>query len=73
MFEVSVIVWLVLAIVTAFIAAKKNRSFLGWFIIGLIIPLIGFILILVIPEGKPLEEDTKKEAKPAKSTASATA
>ena len=73
MFEVSVIVWLVLAIITAFLAAKKNRSFLGWLIIGLIIPLIGFILILVIPAGKPLEEYTKKEAKSAKSTASATA
>ncbi|MBW7995930.1 MAG: hypothetical protein FVQ81_05020 [Candidatus Glassbacteria bacterium] len=55
MFEGSVIIWLVLAIVTAFLAAKKNRSFLGWLIIGLIIPLIGFILILVMPKGKALE------------------
>ncbi len=69
MFEVSIIVWLVLAIVTAFLAARKNRSFVGWLIIGLIIPLIGFILILVMPEGKPLEEETKKEAKPAVSSA----
>ena len=69
MFEVSIIVWLVLAIVTAFLAARKNRSFIGWLIIGLIIPLIGFILILVISEGKPLEEETKKEAKPATSSA----
>lgn len=73
MFEVSLIIWLVLAIVTAFLAARKNRSFLGWLIIGLIIPLIGFILILVLPEGKPLEEDVKKEAKPAKSDVSSTA
>ena len=56
MFELSVVIWLVLAVLTAFLAAKKNRSFLGWLLIGLIIPLIGFILILVIPEGKPLEE-----------------
>ena len=69
MFEVSIIVWLVLAIVTAFLAARKNRSFIGWLIIGLIIPLIGFILILVMSEGKPLEEETKKKAKPAASSA----
>lgn len=55
MFEGSVIIWLVLAIVTAFLAARKNRSFLGWLIIGLIFPLIGFIMILVMPEEKPLE------------------
>ena len=55
MFEGSVLIWLVLAIVTAFLAAKKNRSFLGWLIIGLIMPLIGFILILVMPEGRTLE------------------
>ena len=56
MFEGSIIIWLVLAIVTAFLAARKNRSFIGWLVIGLIIPLIGFILILVMPEGKLLEE-----------------
>ncbi len=56
MFEGSIIIWLVLAIVTAFLAARKNRSFIGWLVIGLVIPLIGFILILVMPAGKPLEE-----------------
>ena len=56
MFEGSIIIWLVLAIVTAFLAARKNRSFIGWLVIGLVIPLIGFILILVMPEGKLLEE-----------------
>lgn len=65
MFEGSIILWLVLAIVTAFIAAKKNRSFIGWLIIGLIIPVVGLIMILVLPEGKPLEE-TEVKAKQAK-------
>ena len=55
MFEGGVIIWLAVAIVTAFLAAKKNRSFLGWLIIGLIIPMIGFILILVMPAGKAQE------------------
>jgi hypothetical protein len=55
MFEGGVIIWLVLAVVTAFLAARKNRSFLGWLLIGLIIPMVGFLLILVMPEGKALE------------------
>ncbi len=55
MYEGSVILWLLLALITAFLAAKKNRSFIGWLVIGLIIPLIGLIMIVVLPEGKPLE------------------
>ena len=51
MFEGGIILWLVFALLTAFIAAKKNRSFIGWLIIGLIIPIIGFIMVLVLPEG----------------------
>lgn len=66
MYELSIVVWLILAVLTAFLAARKNRSFLGWLIIGLVIPLIGFIMILVIPAGKPLEEET---ADPAASSA----
>jgi len=58
----GIFIWLVLAIVTAFLAAKKNRSFIGWLIIGLIIPLIGFILILVMPAGEALGNDANQEA-----------
>jgi len=51
MFEGGIILWLVFALITALIAAKKNRSFLAWLIIGLIIPIVGFIMVLVLPEG----------------------
>ena len=68
MYELSIVVWLVLAVITAFLAARKNRSFLGWLVIGLVIPLIGFILILVMPAGKPLEE-AENSVKPAASSA----
>jgi len=61
-FEGSVIIWLVLAIITAFLAAKKNRSFIGWLIIGLIMPLIGFILILVMPAGEALGNNVNQAA-----------
>ena len=62
MFEGGVIIWLVLAIITAFLAAKKNRSFIGWLIIGLIMPLIGFILILVMPAGEALGNNVNQAA-----------
>ena len=52
MFEESIILWLLVAILTAFLAVKKNRSFIGWLIIGLIIPVAGLILAIVLPEGK---------------------
>ncbi len=62
----SILVWIIVAIVTAFIAAKKNRSFIGWLIIGLILPIVGFILILVLPEGQPVKDKprVKKEMAP---------
>ena len=62
MFEEGIFIWLVLAIVTAFLAAKKNRSFIGWLIIGFILPLIGFILILVMPAGEVLGNNGNQAA-----------
>ena len=62
MFEGSIILWIAFALITAFIAAKKNRSFLGWLIIGLIVPIIGFILILVLPDGEVKKVKGAKEA-----------
>ena len=62
MFEEGIFIWLVLAIVTAFLAAKKNRSFIGWLIIGLLIPLIGFILILVMPAEEALGNNAHQAA-----------
>ncbi|MBT3602011.1 MAG: hypothetical protein HOE48_24870 [Candidatus Latescibacteria bacterium] len=59
MFGASFIIWVVLAIVTAFMAAKKNRSFIGWLMIGIVFPLIGFIMVLVMPEGELLETSTQ--------------
>ncbi len=59
----SLLVWLIVALVTASIAAKKNRSFIGWLIIGLILPIVGFILILVLPEGQPVKVKPKVKKK----------
>ena len=62
MLQGSLLVWLALAIVTAFLAARKNRSFIGWLIIGLVLPLFGFVMILVMPEGESLSTDRATEA-----------
>ncbi len=55
MMEGSLIIWLLIGLVTAFLAARKNRSFIGWLVIGLVIPVVGLIMILVLPEGKLVE------------------
>jgi hypothetical protein len=55
MLEGSLIIWLLVALATAFLAARKNRSFIGWLVIGLVIPVVGLILILVLPEKTAVE------------------
>ncbi|MBX3158369.1 MAG: SHOCT domain-containing protein [Deltaproteobacteria bacterium] len=38
--------------ICALCASSKKRSGLGWFVIGFLLPLIGFILIIVLPPGE---------------------
>jgi len=53
----KVLLYLILALATALIAASKSRSFIGWLSISIILtPLLGFILILVLPEGNAAVE-----------------
>lgn len=40
-------------IVCAFVAVAKSRNPLGWFAIGALLPLVGFILLLVLPAEQP--------------------
>lgn len=40
--------------ITAALAAGKKRNGAGWFFIGFLLPLIGFILILVLPDGEDI-------------------
>ncbi len=48
----EIIIYLILVLAVAFIAANKNRSFIGWLLIGLFAtPILAFILIIVLPEG----------------------
>jgi hypothetical protein len=47
--EIVLVIGLVFGLICAVLASPKNRSPVGWFFIGFLIPLIGLILILVLP------------------------
>jgi len=49
---IKILLYLILSLAVAFIAAGKSRSFIGWLLISIVLtPLLGFILIIVLPEG----------------------
>ncbi len=43
------------ACLSAVIAGGKNRSGIGWFFIGMLFPLLGVILAIVLPPNPPAE------------------
>lgn len=46
-----IFVGITFGIVCAAIASGKQRSAAGWFFIGFLLPLIGLIMVLVLPNG----------------------
>lgn len=69
MLTFTVLAWLGLAILPGYIAATKGRSFFGFFILGLLLPLIAILVAIgvaskrpVVVVGGPTEiaHDTKK-------------
>ena len=52
-FVVLLAIWIGLGILCAVTAAGKNRSAAGWFICGLFLGLIAFIILLCLPKGEP--------------------
>lgn len=46
---IALLVCLVGGIICGALASGKRRSPIGWFVIGFLIPLIGIILIIVLP------------------------
>ncbi len=47
-----VIVWLVFGLITAAVASKKGRNGCGWFILGVILGPLAFLMALVAVEDK---------------------
>lgn len=64
------VIWLLLAVITSAVAASKGRNFFGWLLIGLIIPVIGLIIALVIG---PKEQYANAGGGPAQVSGSPTA
>jgi hypothetical protein len=57
------LIWVILAVVVAVAASSRGRSGLGWFLISCILsPLIGLILVLVLPNLR--QEDLLKKLAP---------
>lgn len=60
-----IIFWFISALVVSAIAAEKGRSFIGFFLIALFLsPLIGLILVLLVPaDQEKLDAEKIKEGK----------
>lgn len=54
----GLIVAIVFAVVCGLLARRKGRSVAGWSILGFFFPLIGLILVLVLPEKKTAQPAT---------------
>lgn len=50
---VLLLFWVGLGVLCAATAAGKNRSAAGWFICGLFLGLIAFVILLCLPKGEP--------------------
>ena len=48
-----VIVWIVCSIACAVIAHAKQRSVVGWFLLGMLLGIIGIIIVAVLPSNEP--------------------
>jgi hypothetical protein len=49
MFELGLIGWLICLIAAGAIASSKNRSALGWAFITGVLPVVGLIIVAVVP------------------------
>jgi len=58
-------IWLVCGLIAAVIASNKGRSGCGWFLVGVLLGPLGFILALVVSgdEKKTEERDIQSGAK----------
>ena len=56
---VGCVIWLVFGVVSALVAASKGRSAVGWFCLGLLIPLPALVIICCLSNLK--EEEAKFE------------
>jgi len=41
--------WLLWAIIPAVVAAKRGRSWPGWFLLGLVLSFVAFVILMCLP------------------------
>ena len=46
---IEFLIWLLCAFATMGVATAKNRNVVGWFFIGLVLPVIALIVVSVMP------------------------
>jgi hypothetical protein len=51
------IIWLVCGVIAAIVATNKGRSGCGWFVVGVLLGPLGFILALVVSGNEPKAEE----------------
>ncbi|WP_175649484.1 zinc ribbon domain-containing protein [Pseudomonas sp. Marseille-P9899] len=55
--------WIWCGAIAAYIAAGKSRSVLVWFLIGFTLPIIGIVLVYLLPHPfKKIDEDSRRAA-----------
>jgi hypothetical protein len=57
-----VVFWVLCGILAAVVATNKGRSGFGWFLIGLLLGPVGFILALVMSKNQPAVEQEALES-----------
>lgn len=60
----EILIWLAMASVAAYIAGEKGRSIGGWFLLGLLLPLLSIILLIVLPNQKIVTDGSVESAGP---------
>lgn len=58
----AIVIDLILAFVAGKIAQGKGQSYYKFFVIGLLLPVIGLVIALLIPDNKVNNEKDKAEA-----------
>ncbi|TDQ34429.1 hypothetical protein [Phyllobacterium brassicacearum] len=47
--EIFLVIWIMCGITSAVIASSKNRSFIGWLVLGFILGFFGLIMVCAMP------------------------
>lgn len=63
----SIVIWMILGISTSYAAKERGRDPVLWFVIGLLLGIIGLILVFILPKSgskiKESSEDSNLSAK----------